>query len=339
MSDITTPMPQPTVPADGSVESMLAWMVYCIGAHETGGDNINFITHWYGEDRQPWCNMTITYAAWHSGNAQNVCGGTKRDYTVNHAQWFYNRGQWHTDTAGIQRGDIVFFDWAGTNSISAIDHVGIVESVSGSDVHTIEGNIDNVCKRMVRHSDYIVGYGRPVYSSASPTPTPTPTPTPSGNTYTVVSGDTMSRIAAKLGVTLDALIAANPQVTNPDYIDVGQILNVPGAVDVPPPTPDPVPDPTPTPTPVPSPPYCSLFNLQYAQTHSGTHKSDVLALQKALARTVGLDYSSGPGIYGPLTTAAVAKFQRLQGWSATGAPSFDVLNLLASKTGLLIPAP
>lgn len=266
-----------------ALENMVNQMIACIGAAEHNGDNVNFITDWYGENGQPWCNMTITYAAWHSNNQAAVCFNVKRDYTVDHAQAFKNHGQWHTDTAGIQRGDIVFFDWDGSNSISAIDHVGIVESVSGSDVHTIEGNIDNVCKRMVRHSDYIVGYGRPAYAPDAAPVTPKPTP---------------------------------------------------------------VPDPTPAPpvvivpTPVPSPPYCSLFNLQYAQTHSGSHKPDVLALQKALARTVGLDYSSGPGIYGPLTTAAVAKFQRLQGWSATGSvTTFDVLNLLASKTGLLIPAP
>jgi LysM repeat protein len=323
---------------------MIAWMIYCIGADETNGNNVNFITHWYGEDYQPWCNMTITYAAWHSGNSQNVCGGTKRDYTVNHAQWFQSRGQWHTDTAGIQRGDIVFFDWDGSNSISAIDHVGIVESVSGSDVHTIEGNIDNVCKRMVRHSNYIVGYGRPKYSTASAPPppdtTPTPPPAAGTDTYTVKAGDTLSAIARSLGVSLDALLAVNPQIANPDEIDVGQVINVPAATDqTPAPAPEPAPAPAPTPTPVPPPPYCSLFNLQYAKAHPGAHKPDVLAFQKALARTVGLDYSSGPGIYGPATTSACAKFQRLQGWAGTGAPNFDVLNQLARKTGLLIPAP
>ena len=35
-------------------------------------------------------------------------------------------------------------------------------------------------------------------------------------TYTVKEGDTLSGIAAKYGVELDALIAANPQIKNPD---------------------------------------------------------------------------------------------------------------------------
>lgn len=154
-----------------SIDAMIGVFVSLIGTHETNGDNVNIVTNWYGEDGEPWCDMTVSYAAYHSDNVTAVCFGYKHDYTVEHAQAFKDRGQWHTDTAGIQRGDIVFFDWEGSNNIDAIDHVGIVESVSGADVNTIEGNIDNVCKRMVRHSDFIAGYGRPAYA-ADPAPTP-----------------------------------------------------------------------------------------------------------------------------------------------------------------------
>jgi LysM repeat protein len=47
--------------------------------------------------------------------------------------------------------------------------------------------------------------------------------------YTVRSGDTMSSIASRHGVTLQALIAANPQVSNPNAINVGQTLHLPGS--------------------------------------------------------------------------------------------------------------
>ena len=40
-------------------------------------------------------------------------------------------------------------------------------------------------------------------------------------TYTVKDGDTLSGIAAKYGVSLDALIAANPQIKNPNLIYAG----------------------------------------------------------------------------------------------------------------------
>ncbi len=52
------------------------------------------------------------------------------------------------------------------------------------------------------------------------------------NVYVVQSGDSLSKIARKLSVTLDALLAANPQITNPNAIYVGQELNLPGVVTV-----------------------------------------------------------------------------------------------------------
>lgn len=46
-------------------------------------------------------------------------------------------------------------------------------------------------------------------------------------TYTVKPGDTMWRIAIKHGISLDELIAANPQITNPSFIVPGQTINIP----------------------------------------------------------------------------------------------------------------
>jgi hypothetical protein len=45
----------------------------------------------------------------------------------------------------------------------------------------------------------------------------------------VKSGDTMSALAAKAGVSLAAMKAANPQITNPSLIRPGQVLNIPAA--------------------------------------------------------------------------------------------------------------
>ena len=46
-------------------------------------------------------------------------------------------------------------------------------------------------------------------------------------TYVVQSGDTMSGIAQKFGVSLGALEAANPQVHDPNLIFPGQLLTIP----------------------------------------------------------------------------------------------------------------
>ncbi|NLY10566.1 MAG: LysM peptidoglycan-binding domain-containing protein [Firmicutes bacterium] len=47
------------------------------------------------------------------------------------------------------------------------------------------------------------------------------------NRYTVRAGDTMFLIARRFGVTLNALIAANPHITNPNIIFPGDVLCVP----------------------------------------------------------------------------------------------------------------
>ncbi|WP_298990067.1 LysM peptidoglycan-binding domain-containing protein [uncultured Pseudokineococcus sp.] len=54
------------------------------------------------------------------------------------------------------------------------------------------------------------------------------TPAPSGGSYTVRSGDTLSRIAAANGTTWQAVYAANRStVSNPNAIYVGQVLQLP----------------------------------------------------------------------------------------------------------------
>lgn len=60
------------------------------------------------------------------------------------------------------------------------------------------------------------------WSPAPPAPAPV-VPT----RHTVVRGDTMSAIARRHGVSLGDLIAANPQVRNPNLIHPGDVLNIP----------------------------------------------------------------------------------------------------------------
>ncbi|MBS2027943.1 MAG: LysM peptidoglycan-binding domain-containing protein, partial [Deltaproteobacteria bacterium] len=57
---------------------------------------------------------------------------------------------------------------------------------------------------------------------------PAPKPASSGSTYTVRSGDTMSKIASSHGVSLSALEKANPQIHNFNVISVGEKLHIPG---------------------------------------------------------------------------------------------------------------
>jgi LysM repeat protein len=66
--------------------------------------------------------------------------------------------------------------------------------------------------------------------SAAPTPAPTvtpaATPAPTPTVYIVRSGDQLSRIAKKYGVTVAAIQAAN-SIKDPNLIRVGQKLIIP----------------------------------------------------------------------------------------------------------------
>ncbi|MEU4826397.1 peptidoglycan-binding protein, partial [Actinomadura sp. NPDC023710] len=98
--------------------------------------------------------------------------GGDRAYTVWHAQDFQKAGRWHSGTTAsvdqAKPGDIVFFDWGATNSVGAIDHVGVVEKVlGGGRLQTIEGNTSDSVRRRVRDSSVIAGYGRPAYGGGN----------------------------------------------------------------------------------------------------------------------------------------------------------------------------
>lgn len=67
-------------------------------------------------------------------------------------------------------------------------------------------------------------------------PTPTAVPVviePEELTYTVEAGDLLGAIAQRFGLTLDELLAANPQITDPNTIQVGDVVTIPEAPDEP----------------------------------------------------------------------------------------------------------
>jgi LysM repeat protein len=70
-----------------------------------------------------------------------------------------------------------------------------------------------------------------VVKSAPPSSVaPTSTPQPSGEfTYTVASGDTLYSIELKFGVSQEAILALNPQITDPAVIHVGDPIRIPPA--------------------------------------------------------------------------------------------------------------
>jgi LysM repeat protein len=64
-------------------------------------------------------------------------------------------------------------------------------------------------------------------STETPSPAPTDRPSP-GGTYEVQPGDNLTKIANLYGISVAALIEANPQLVPPNYvIQPGDVLNIP----------------------------------------------------------------------------------------------------------------
>jgi len=72
-------------------------------------------------------------------------------------------------------------------------------------------------------------YGSPCYSSQQGGTIYAPYTGPIGGTYLVQWGDTMRIIADRFGIPLENLLAANPQLWNPDMIYAGQVINLPSS--------------------------------------------------------------------------------------------------------------
>lgn len=117
-----------------------------------GGDSYR---SWYGfNSRVEWCADQCGY----------IDSGVIPRFSLcsDGVAWFSSRGQFQDGSYVPAAGDIIFFDWGNDGGV---DHVGIVESVSGGTVNTIEGNSgDKVARRSYSiGSAVIYGYGVPLY--------------------------------------------------------------------------------------------------------------------------------------------------------------------------------
>jgi murein DD-endopeptidase MepM/ murein hydrolase activator NlpD len=72
-------------------------------------------------------------------------------------------------------------------------------------------------------------------------------------TYTIKPGDTLSKIAKNNGISITQLLQANPEISDPNKIKVGDVITLPnGALDLTTDTTKPLPPITPAPTPTPT---------------------------------------------------------------------------------------
>ena len=70
---------------------------------------------------------------------------------------------------------------------------------------------------------FLAQQGSTPVNPATPVKAPAPKPSVVGNTYTVVFGDNLTKIAKRLGTTVADLVRIN-KIKNPNAISVGQVL-------------------------------------------------------------------------------------------------------------------
>ena len=164
-------------------ESEMKSKVISIAQNEVGYEGTGSYSkygEWYGY-QGGWCTTFVLWCFNQAGEKLGVklygkivpSGGNCNSMI----SWYSNKGRYHERTSDYspKKGDLVFFDWSGNGSSQ---HVGIVKSVSGSTINTIEGN----CSGKVKEKTYttsgskpygnvssIMGYGAPDWSSAAGT--------------------------------------------------------------------------------------------------------------------------------------------------------------------------
>ncbi len=131
-----------------------------IGYKEQGSNKTKY-GEYTGANGAAWCHSFVSWCAHEAGVSTSTVPKTAS--TTYGMQWFQKKEQFkYKGKYTPKRCDIVYFK---TNR----NHVGIVESVSGGQLHTIEGNTSNkVARRSYSLNDAtITGYGIPKYAGTN----------------------------------------------------------------------------------------------------------------------------------------------------------------------------
>lgn len=170
-----------------------------------------------------WCSTFASAVAIQAGFTDIIpteCGCEK------HIELFRKKGCWVEDDAYTPKiGDYIFYDWddngIGDNKGHA-DHVGIVAEVKGKLLKIIEGNMNEAVgyRTISVNGKFIRGYGVPNYANKADSA--------EGATYTVVSGDSLWKIAQKIlgnGTRYKEIMELNEMTSQ--TIKPGQVLKMP----------------------------------------------------------------------------------------------------------------
>ena len=151
-------------PIDVAISIADAEVGYREGAnnHTKYGDTMHELQPRNMDKNAAWCDAFVDWVIYQTckrfgygaETARQVLCGDFDDYTYNSVALYKKAGRWAQTP---KRGDQIFFGGSG--------HTGIVTSVSGGIVNTIEGNKGDKVTRCSysKSSPSIIGYGRPKY--------------------------------------------------------------------------------------------------------------------------------------------------------------------------------
>lgn len=129
-----------------------------IGYREQGSNKTKYGVY-TGANGAAWCHSFVSWCAHEAGVSTSIVPKTAS--VAYGMQWYQKKGLFkYKGKYTPKRGDIVYFK-------TGRSHVGIVESVSGGQLHTIEGNTsDKVARRTYSlNNATITGYGTPKYAN------------------------------------------------------------------------------------------------------------------------------------------------------------------------------
>lgn len=118
--------------------------------------------------------------------------------------------------------------------------LGLGAALAGNEEPAVAPAPERITETVTVHMETVTVTAQPE-APAPPEPTPEPEPAlvvsgpitgkhaqlSSGDQYQVESGDTMAKIAQRAGVSLGALINANPGIADPNLIYSGNIISIP----------------------------------------------------------------------------------------------------------------
>lgn len=170
-----------------------------------------------------WCAATVTAAFYESNNMDVFpCGECSCGRMITLAS---NYGIWQErDDYHPAIGDAIIYawndskDWEHQDNTTGHDHIGLVVEVFPDHFVVAEGNKgdSHMCgtRKMLYNGKNIRGFVVPKYNDSKE------------EYYTVKAGDNLTKISKKCNTSVDAILALNPQIKNPNLIYPGQKIRV-----------------------------------------------------------------------------------------------------------------